>query len=45
LTSVVLGEYTAVYKNNPHKIEELQQDISAAEISVREESPAAVVRN
>jgi hypothetical protein len=34
-----------VYKNNPHTIEELQQEISAAVISVSEEILAAVVQN
>jgi hypothetical protein len=38
-----LGECAAVFKNNPHTIEELQQKISAAVISVTEETLAAVV--
>jgi hypothetical protein len=33
------------HKNNPRKIEELQQEISAAVISVSEGSLAAVVQN
>jgi hypothetical protein len=39
-----LGECAAVYKNNPHTIE-LQQEISAAVISISEETLAAVVQN
>jgi hypothetical protein len=39
-----LGECAAVYKNSPHTIE-LQQEISAAVISVSEEILAAVERN
>jgi hypothetical protein len=34
-----------VYKNNPHMIEELRQEIMAAVISVSEETVAADVRN
>jgi hypothetical protein len=34
-----------VYKNNLHTIEKLQQEISAAVISVSEETPAAFVQN
>jgi hypothetical protein len=34
-----------LYKNNPHTIEELHQEISAAVISVSEETPAAAVLN
>jgi hypothetical protein len=45
LSSVVLEECAAVSKNNPHIIEELQQAISAAVISVSEEIPAAFVQN
>jgi hypothetical protein len=40
-----LGECAAVYSDNPHTFEELQQEISAAVNSVSEETPAAVVRN
>jgi hypothetical protein len=40
-----LRDCTAVYKNNPHTIEVLQQEISAAVISVSEETLAAVVQN
>jgi hypothetical protein len=40
-----LGECASVYKNNPRTIEELQQEISAAVISVSEETLAAVVRD
>jgi hypothetical protein len=40
-----LGEFAAVYKNNPYTIEDLQEEISAAVISVSEETLAAVVRN
>jgi hypothetical protein len=38
LRPAVLGECGAVYKNNPHTIEEEQQEISAAVISVSEET-------
>jgi tRNA A58 N-methylase Trm61 len=34
-----------VYKNNPHTIEEIKEESSAAVISVSEETLAAVVRN
>jgi hypothetical protein len=40
-----LEECAAVYKNNPHTIKELQQEISAAVISVSEEILVAVLRN
>jgi hypothetical protein len=40
-----LERMCTVYKKNPHTIEDLQQDISAAVISVSEETLAAVVRN
>jgi hypothetical protein len=40
-----LEECAAVHKNNLHTVEELQQDISAAVISVSEETQAAVVRS
>jgi hypothetical protein len=40
-----LGDYAAVYKNNPHTIAELKQEISAAVISVSEDTLAAVLRN
>jgi hypothetical protein len=43
LILVVLGEHAAAYKNNLYTIEELQQEISAAVISVSEETLAAVV--
>jgi adenine deaminase len=45
MNSVVLGECATVYKNNPHTIEVLQQEISAAVISVSEETLAAVLQN
>jgi hypothetical protein len=45
LRSKVLGECDAVYKDNPHTIEELQEEISAAVISVSEETLASIVRN
>jgi hypothetical protein len=35
----------AVYKNNSHTIQELQQGISAAVISISEETPAAIMQN
>jgi hypothetical protein len=41
---VFLGDCAAVYKNNPHTIEELQQEISVAVICVSVETLAAVGR-
>jgi hypothetical protein len=40
-----LGDCAAVYKNNLHTVKELQQEISAAVISVSKEYLVAVVRN
>jgi hypothetical protein len=34
-----------MYRNNPHTIGELKQEMSAAVLSVIEKSPAAVLRN
>jgi hypothetical protein len=41
----VLTECAAVYENNPHITEELQQEISAAVIRGSEETPPATERN
>jgi hypothetical protein len=40
-----LGECVAVYKNKLHTVRELQQEISAAVISISEETLAAVLQN
>jgi hypothetical protein len=45
LSSVVLGECDAVYKNNMHATEVLQQEISATVICVSGETVAAGLRN
>jgi uncharacterized iron-regulated protein len=40
-----LGDCAAVYKNSLHTAKELQQEISAAVISISEGTLAAVVQN
>jgi hypothetical protein len=45
LSSVILIECDAVYKNNPHKTEELQKLMSVAVMSDIDRTSAAAARN